>query len=62
MNSNASFGVKEWQYKILTQSNQQIKAQSDFHTNNVQNDFMLFQDCQGNANPFKDSPTKLPQI
>ena len=40
----------------------EIKAQSDFHTNNVQNDFMLFQDFQGSANPFKDSPTKLPQI
>ena len=52
---------KRVKYKTLTQSNQQIKAQNDFHTNNVQNDlcfFRTFKEVQTRLN----SPTKLPQI
>ena len=62
MNSNASFGVKDWKYKTLTISNLQVEAQSDFYTNNVQNDFHAFSGLSRKCKPVFQSPTKLPQI
>ena len=59
MNSNASFGVKDWKYKTLTISNLQIKVQSDFYTNNVQNDFHAFSGLSRKCKPVFHSPTKL---